>query len=97
MVTRVGGFRRKTRFKLSRAPRAKGKFPLTAFLRQYKEGDRVQLVADSIYQRGMYHPRFHGRVGTVGKSQGECYQVTLKDGGVSKIFVVHPVHLRSMQ
>ena len=93
MVDRVGGFRRNTRYKLRKNVRAKGKISLRNFLQSFNAGDRVVLVAEPAYQKGMYFPRFYGKVGTVKKRVGSCYEVTIKDFTKEKIVVVHPVHL----
>lgn len=94
MVTRVGGSRRKTRYKMSRSMRQKGKLSITAFMQEFAIGDAVTLVADSVYQGGMYDRRSHGKSGQIVGKQGECYQVAIMDGRVTKIQIVHPVHLR---
>ncbi len=96
MVKRVGGFRRKTRQKLSRKGRVRGKIPIRKYLQTFAEDQKVQLVADSFFQAGMYHPRYHGKVGVVAGQQGECYLVRITDGKTIKNLVVHPVHLKAM-
>ena len=93
MVDRVGGFRRKTRNKLKKNVSQKGKISLRKFLQTFKEGDTVNLVAEPAYQKGMYHPRFHGKKGVVSKVVGKCYEVTIKDFNKEKTVVVHPVHM----
>ena len=89
-----GGFRRKTRHKLSKHYKEKGKLSLRKYFQSFKEGDRVVLKADSSYQKGMYYPRFHGKSGLVFKKKGECYEVLIKDGKKDKLLIVHPVHLK---
>ena len=97
MAQHIGGFRRKTRSKLKRSIRQKGKFSITKFLQTFKEGEKVGLIADSIYQKGMFHPRFFGETGTVMGMQGSNYKVRVYDGSKEKILLVHPIHLRRMQ
>lgn len=92
MVDRVGGFRRNTRHKLSKNVRQRGKISLRKFLQSFEIGDVVQLVAEPAYQKGMFFPRFYGKVGTVSKQVGSCYEVKINDGK-EKTVVVHPVHL----
>ena len=96
MVQKLGGFRRKTRYKLSKPRRARGKISLTNYFQSFAEGDRVVLAADSAVQKGMYYPRFHGRVAVVKKKVGRCYQLALKDGKLEKSLIVHPVHLKKV-
>jgi len=92
MVDRVGGFRRNTRHKLRKNVSKRGKISLRNFLQSFEVGDSVQLAAEPAYQKGMYFPRFYGKVGVVSKIIGSCYEVKIKDGK-DKIVVVHPVHL----
>ena len=93
MVDRVGGFRRKTRGKLSKNVSQKGKISLRKFLQTFNVGDKVDLKAEPAYQKGMYHPRFHGKKGVVSKQVGTCYEVKIKDFTKEKTVVVHPVHM----
>lgn len=94
MVTRVGGFRRRTRHKLQKRVRQKGKISMTRYFAQFVEGERVLFAAEPAVQKGMYFPRFHGKTGIVRGKQGVCLQVMMKDGNVEKMIIVHPVHLR---
>jgi len=87
-------FRRKTRQKLSKGFRQKGKISLKKFFQEFKEGDRVLLKCEAAYQNGMYFPRFHGKSGFVLNKKGECYEVLIKDGNKDKMCIIHPVHLK---
>lgn len=93
MVDRVGGFRRNTRYKMRKNVRSRGKISLRRFLQTFEVGDRVRLAAEPAYQKGMYFPRFYGKVGTVTKKMGTCYEVAIADFTKKKTVVVHPVHL----
>ena len=93
-MKRIGGFRRKTRHKLSKSYREKGKVSLMRYFQEFKGGEKVCLVADPSVHIGTYFPRFHGKVGTVNGKRGRCYEIEIKDGSLSKTLVVHPVHLR---
>ena len=94
MVTRIGGFRRKSRAKLRKNIREKGKLSLTRYFQEFQVGDRVALKADSGIQKGMYFPRFHGKAGIVKGKQGACYEVLINDLGREKLLIIHPVHLK---
>ena len=96
MVKRIGGFRRKTRSKLRKTPRTKGKISLRRYFFKFKEGDKVLLSAEPAIQKGMYFPRFYGKIGIVTGMQGRCCKVQMKDGNKEKLLIVHPVHLRKM-
>ncbi|MFH2021314.1 MAG: 50S ribosomal protein L21e [archaeon] len=89
-----GGFRRKSRQKLSKDYKTKGKISLRNFFQAFVAGDRVLLQAEPAYQKGMYYPRFHGKSGFVMRQKGECYEVLIKDGNKEKLVIVHPVHLK---
>jgi len=85
---------RKSRQKLSKNIRQRGKIKISDFLQKFKQGDRVALKAEPAYQKGQYFLRFHGKTGTVTKQRGECYEVKIKDFTKEKTVVVHPVHLK---
>lgn len=93
-MQRTGGYRRKTRSKLRKNIREKGKVAIRRFFQSFAEGDRVSFVAEPGVQRGMYHPRFHGKSGIIAKKQGTNYHVKIKDGNKEKSILVHPIHLK---
>ena len=97
MTKRLGGFRRKTRSKLRKNHRDKGKISLVKYLEEFKIDDKVLLKANPTIQNGMYFPRFHGKSGVVTGKQGNCYKIGIKDGQKDKVLIVHPIHLRKIQ
>jgi large subunit ribosomal protein L21e len=94
MAKRVGGFRRKTRSKLKKPVRRKGKIVIRNYFQEFKAGDKVLLKAEPAVQKAMYFPRYHAKTGTVQAMRGKCYEIMIMDGGKRKVLVVHPVHLR---
>ncbi len=96
MAKRVGGFRRKTRSKLKKHVRSRGKVAIKSYFQHFKPGDRVLLKAEPAVQKAMYFPRFHAKTGVVEAKRGKCYEVSIIDGGKKKLLVVHPVHLRKV-
>jgi len=94
MVKRIGSSRRKTRKKFSKKIRRKGKISVSNYFQLYKIGDKVGLRGESSVQKGMYHPRFYGSIGTIKAKKGKCYEVLIKDKNKQKTLIVHPVHLR---
>ena len=94
MVKRIGGFRRKTRYKFRKEKRSRGKISITRYLQLFNVGDKVYLGLESAVQKGMYHPRFMGRSGIVKYKRGNCYEVIINDLGKEKKLIVHPVHLK---
>ncbi|MEA3378735.1 MAG: 50S ribosomal protein L21e [Nanoarchaeota archaeon] len=96
MTTRVGGFRRKTRSKLKKNIRNKGKISISSYFKRYKIGEKVNLLGEPAIQKGFFFPRFKGKIGVIKGKQGACYKVEIKDGKKAKILIVHPVHIRSV-
>ncbi|MBT3406512.1 50S ribosomal protein L21e [Candidatus Woesearchaeota archaeon] len=96
MVDRVGGSRRKTRHKLQKSRRQKGKISISRFFQELEPGVRVCFKAEPAIQGGMYPRRFHGGSGLVKGRRGSCYLVEARDGNKEKTFIVHPVHLRKL-
>ena len=94
MVKRIGGFRRKTRYKFKKNIRRRGKISLSKYFQKFKVGDKVVLSAEPAVQKGMYFPRFHGMVGIIKGNAGNCYQVSITDQKKEKTLLVHPVHLK---
>ncbi|MBS3172408.1 50S ribosomal protein L21e [Candidatus Woesearchaeota archaeon] len=93
-MNRIGGYRRKTRSKLRKKVRTKGKMAIRSYLQAFKDGDKVYLVAEPSMQDGLYHLRFHARAGTIVGKQGSNYYVSIMDGDKRKKILVHPVHLK---
>jgi len=96
MVKRLGGFRKKTRNKFSKAVRAHGKISIRYYLQSFEPQERVYLSVEPAIHKGMYLPRFLGRAGVIEKKVGTCYQVKINDMGKDKLLIVHPVHLRKV-
>ena len=97
MAQRIGRFRRKTRSKLKKGIKEKGKISISNYLNDFKENERVLLKAEPAVQDGMYFPRFHGKTGIIVGKEGSCYKILIKDFKKEKIVVVHPIHLRRWQ
>ncbi len=96
MVKRIGSIRRKTRHKLSKKPREKGKISLSRYFQEFKKDEKVVLVAEPGVHKGTYHPRYYGKSGIVQKKEGTCYVVMVKDQGKQKALAIHPVHLKKV-
>ena len=94
MATRIGGLRRKSRHKMSKNYKTKGKITPTKYLQTFENGEKVVLKAEPAIQKGLYELRFHGKIGEVIGQKGKCYIVKIKDGGKEKTLIVHPVHLK---
>ena len=97
MAKRIGGMRRKTRYKFTKERRAKGKISLTRYFQIFNAGDRVALIVEPAVQKGMYDPAFSGKSGTILGKRGRCYEVLIKDINKEKTLIVHPVHMKSIK
>lgn len=94
MARNKGTFRTKTRYKLKKERRDKGKISISRFFQVFKIGDKVNLCVEPAVQKGMYFPRFLGLTGEIVGKKKTCYEVKIKDGNKEKILVSHPVHLK---
>ena len=97
MAKRIGGSKRKTRYKLQKEIRRKGKISITKYLQKFNLGDKVYLAIEPAVQKGTYHPRFMGKTGTINKKSGRCYGVVITEGSKEKQLIVHPVHLKRVK
>lgn len=94
MGKRIGSRLRKTRYKLKRNYKEKGKLSLSRYFQEFQQGDKVNLKTNPSVQKGQFHRRFYGLTGTVtGSRKGSCYEVLIKDGDKNKTVFVHPTHL----
>lgn len=94
MTKRIGGTRRKTRHKMAKNVRERGKVSLVRYFQKFKNGERVYLVPEPSVHSGLYHSRFCGKAGIVLGKRGECYEVKINDINKGKVIITHPVHLK---
>lgn len=93
MVTKTHGSRVKTRRKL----RKKELTRITDLVRDFSVGDKVLIKIRSNIQKGMPHPRYHGRAGVVTGKRGRAFEVQIKDMGKKiKTLISIPAHLKPM-
>ncbi len=97
MVNRIGGDRRKSRYKLQKEARRKGKISVSRFMQSFEAGQKVHLSIEPAIHKGGYHVRFIGKTGVVKGARGRCYEVAISDGGKEKMLIIHPVHLKIME
>jgi|TARA_B100001964_G_C14258388_1_gene613746 large subunit ribosomal protein L21e len=95
MASNIGGLRRKSRYKLKKERREKGKVSTSKFMQSFKAGQQVHLSIEPSAHKGNYHSRFIGKTGTVRSSRGKCYEVVINDKGKEKLLIIHPVHLKT--
>ncbi len=97
MAKRIGGFRRKTRFRFRKNVRDRGKISLKAYLQTFKMGEKVNLIVEPAVHKGMYYPRFMGKTGIVKGKRGRCYEISINDANKEKTLIVHPIHLKKAE
>lgn len=93
MVKRTGGFRSKTRHKLRKHPRDRGKISTTRLLQQLEIGDSVIIKQDPAVHKMMPNPKYRSQTGKVVGKQGRVYVIAIKDGGKTKYLQSAPIHL----
>ncbi len=96
-MRRSKGPRRKTRKKLCKRIRERGKIYVTRALQEFNIGDYVAIKIDPSVHKGMPHPRFHGRTGKVIERRGRAYIVEVRDGGIIKKVIALPEHLKPVE
>ena len=93
-MRRSRGLRSKTRRKMKRAYKDRGKTPITKTLQKFNVGEKANIVIDPSIQNGQPHPRFHGLTGDVAGMQGDAYLVDVKCGKKVKRLIISPEHLK---
>ena len=94
MVTRTKVSRQGTRSILRKSKRERRRLFIGRTMHTYQEGDKVAIVLDGAQQKGMPHRRFHGLTGSIVKSQGNAFIVSVVQGNMQKTVVARPEHLR---
>lgn len=94
MANRIGSSRHRSRKKMTKSRSDRGKISLRGFLQSFKKGDKVALIAEPAYQKGMHQLRLQGHIVEVTARRGKCYEVSVNDKGKQKSLLVHPVHLK---
>jgi large subunit ribosomal protein L21e len=97
MVKSSKGFNSRARGTFTKEVRDKGMPPPTHFLREFEIGSKVIVRLEASERRGMPHPRYQGRVGTVIGKRGRAFEVEFNDGGKRKLLVSNAVHLVPME
>ena len=87
------GMRKKSRDKLSRTVRAKGKSSVVRAIQEFETGAMVHVLIDPSIHKGMPHPRFHGKTGEVVGTRGRAFVLRVTDGNATKTLITLPEHL----
>jgi large subunit ribosomal protein L21e len=97
MAVRIGGLKRKSRYKLKKERREKGKISVSRFMQSFKAGQKVHLSIEPALHKGTYHLRFMGKTGTIKGVKGKCYEVAINDNGKDKLLIIHPSNLKTIR
>ncbi len=79
---------------MSKKVRTRGLRPLSSILTTYEVGQRVDIIIDPSFHKGMPHKRYHGRTGVVRGMRGRAVVVDVKLGKAIKTLIIRPEHLR---
>ena len=96
MVQRTGGFRARTRKKLQKKARNRGKISTSKLFQSFQVGDRVIIKQEPAVHKVMPHPRYKSRTGQIIGKQGRAYIVQIRDGGKIKKLLAGAVHLKKV-
>ncbi|TFG31894.1 50S ribosomal protein L21e [Candidatus Thorarchaeota archaeon] len=94
MVKKSHGFRARTRGLMSKRNRQKGLTSPSKVLIDYDVGQRVDIVIDPGFHKGMPHRRYQGRTGVVAALRGRAIVVEVSLGNAIKTLIIRPEHLQ---
>ncbi|MFW9964371.1 MAG: 50S ribosomal protein L21e [Candidatus Sifarchaeia archaeon] len=94
MVKKSHGYRARTRGLMSKRIRERGLSSPSKVLVNYEVGQRVDVVIDPSFHRGMPHKRYHGRTGVITGLRGRAVLVDVGLGKATKTLIVRREHLQ---
>ena len=75
--------------------RTRGKFALSKYFQDLKEGDRVAVTKERALPSN-FPERLQGRSGKVAGKRGRTYIITLNDHAKEKTFLIEAIHLKKL-
>ena len=94
MVKKSHGYRARTRALMSKDIRTKGLGSPNRVLINYEVGQRVDVVINPGFHKGMPHRRYHGRTGIVKGLRGRAVVVDVGLGEATKTLIIRREHLQ---
>lgn len=91
------GKKNRTRDKLRKRVRDKGKVSIQRVIQDLKPGSKVEISIDSSVALGQPNPKFHGKTGDIHDIQGRSYVVSVRDGDKIKKVISRPEHLKLVE
>jgi large subunit ribosomal protein L21e len=79
---------------MSKKVRKRGLSPLSSVLSEYTVGQRVDIIINPSFHKGMPHRRYHGRTGVVKGQRGRAVEVEVSLGKAKKQLIIRPEHLQ---
>ena len=76
--------------------RTRGKFSLSRYFQELKEGDRVAVVKERAVQAA-FPIRMQGRTGVVIGKIGTAYDLEINDFNKPKRYIIKPIHLKKIE
>lgn len=96
-MTKTKGKRSKTRKKMRKNIRERGKSSTKKVGQNFSPGSKASIKIDPSVLKGQPHPKFHGKTGTVSDKQGKNYVISIKDGNETKKVISGPEHLERVK
>ena len=96
MTKVTGGYRRKTRHKLRKRPRDRGKISTSRLFQEFKIGEKVRIMQEPAVHEGMPHPIYKNKIGTISEKRGNSFIINIKDGSKTKHLISSPIHLTKL-
>lgn len=93
MTQATGGYRKRTRYKLRKRPRDRGKISTSKLFQEFEVGEKVRIIQEPAIHTGMPHPRYKNKMGVISEKRGNALVVDIKDGNKTKHLISLPVHL----
>lgn len=94
MVKKSHGYRVRTRGLMSKRVRERGLSSPSKVLVEYEAGQRVDIVIDSAFHKGMPHKRYQGKTGIATGIRGRAVLVDVGIGKARRSLIIRPEHLR---
>jgi large subunit ribosomal protein L21e len=79
---------------MSKKVRKRGLSPLSSILSEYPTGQRVDIIINPSFHKGMPHRRYQGKTGIIKGLRGRAVLVEVNLGKAKKQLIVRPEHLQ---
>ena len=76
--------------------RSKGKIQLSQYFKKMTKGEKVAVVKEQSIPSS-YPERIVGLTGVITGERGTYKIVQIKDGNLSKEYIIHPIHLKKLK